>query len=64
MNKQTIKSSLLGGLIYAGLMALDNYIGGERFNIWWFLIHLLVFGTISGLLIIYNQKQLDKEKRN
>ena len=64
MNKQTIKSSFLGGIIFAGLMAVDNYYGGDGFNIWKFLIHSLGFGIISGLLMTYNQKQLDKEKRN
>lgn len=64
MIKQTVKSSLLGGILFAELMAVDNYYGGKEFMISKFLTDLLIFGVIFGLLMIYNQKQLEKEKIN
>jgi hypothetical protein len=62
--KQIIKSSLLGGLIFASIMALDNYYGGQEFEIWKFLKNILIFGIVTGLLNYYNQKQLKKEIKN
>lgn len=61
-NKLFIKSSLMSGLIYAGLMAGFDYSTGEEFKIMKFLFHFIFFGLSMGLLSRYNYKKgLKKE---
>lgn len=61
-NKIFIKSFLLSGVVYAGLMAGYNYVDGQEFNIWKFLFHFLVFGLFMGLISRYSHKrQIEKE---
>ncbi len=51
--KQIIKSSLIGGFIFASIMAVDNYYGGQEFEIWKFLKNILIFGIVTGLLMFW-----------
>lgn len=56
-NKIFLKSFLLSGLIYAGLMAGFEYSQGESFSIYKFLWHFFFFGFFMGLLSRYNYKK-------
>jgi hypothetical protein len=61
-NKVFIKSFLISGLVYAGLMAGFDYSEGQEFRIWRFLLSFLFFGIFMGLVSRYNhKKQLKKE---
>ena len=65
MNTQTktiIKSSLLSGIIYAGLMAGFDYSDGQDFRIWRFTFHFLFFGIFMGLMNRYLLKKQAKKK--
>lgn len=57
MNTETkpiIKSSLISGLGFAGLMAGFDYLDGLDFRIWRFIFNALFFGLFTGLMIRYN----------
>jgi phosphate starvation-inducible membrane PsiE len=61
-NKLFIKSFLISGLVYAGLMAGFDYSQEQDFKILKLLFHFLFFGSFMGLLAKYNhQKQIKKE---
>jgi preprotein translocase subunit SecG len=61
-NKVFIKSFLLSGLVYAGLMAGFDYSEGQEFSIWRFILGFLFFGIFMGLVSRYkHKKQLKKE---
>ncbi|HLF53197.1 hypothetical protein [Flavobacterium sp.] len=63
-NKIFIKSFLISGLVYAGLMAGFDYSDGQSFRIFKFLLHFFFFGLSMGLLSRYNyKKQMKKEMR-
>ena len=61
--KTIIKSGLISGIIYAGLMAGFDYSDGQDFSMWRFIFNALIFGIFMGLMTRYNlKKQADKEK--
>ena len=61
--KTIIKSGLISGIIYAGLMAGFDYSDGQDFRMWRFIFNALIFGIFMGLMTRYNlKKQADKEK--
>ena len=62
--KAIIKSGLISGVIYAGLMAGFDYSDGQDFRIWKFIIHALFFGIFMGFMNIYNQKKQAKKENN
>ena len=60
--KTIIKSGLISGIIYAGLMAGFDYSDGQDFRMWRFIFNALI-GIFMGLMTRYNlKKQADKEK--
>ena len=59
--KTIIKSGLLSGIIYAGLMAGFDYSDGQDFRIWRFIFNLLFFGIFMGLINRYNLKKQTKK---
>jgi len=66
MNTQTkaiIKSGLISGLTYAGLMACFDYSDGQDFRIWRLVFNTLFFGMFMGLMTRYNFKK-QREKGN
>jgi hypothetical protein len=67
MNKQTksiIIGSVLGGIVYAGIMAGFDYSNGQDFRIWKFLWTFIFFGGFMRLLIHYSLKKQSKNKKN
>ncbi|WP_372754494.1 hypothetical protein [Mariniflexile sp.] len=65
MNAQTkaiIKSGLLSGIIFAGLMAGSDYAAGQDFRIWKFISRAGLFGLFIAIWSTYNlKKQADKD---
>jgi len=53
-----IKSGLLGGFIYALLMAGYDYSKEQDFRLLKFIINFLFFGLFIGLLALYNNKKI------
>ncbi|WP_458626436.1 hypothetical protein [Winogradskyella sp. PC D3.3] len=68
MNKQTksiIIGGLVGGIVYASIMAGFDFSDGQNFRIWRFIFNALIFGTFMGLMTRYNiKKQLEQENNN
>ena len=65
MNTQTktiIKSGLISGVVYAGLMAGFDYSDGQDFRIWRFIFHASFFGIFMGLMTRYNFKSKKRKK--
>jgi hypothetical protein len=63
-NKIFIKSFLISGLVYAGLMAGFDYSDGDSFRIFKFLFHFFFFGLFMGLLARYSHKKQLKREMN
>jgi len=62
--KAIIKSGLISGIVYAGLMAGFDYSDGQDFRIWKFIFHASFFGIFMGFMTRYNlKKQAKKENR-
>ena len=59
--KGAIKSGIISGVIYAGLMALIPYSDGQGFRIWRFIFSALFFGTLMGLLTLYHLKKQERK---
>ncbi len=59
--KSILIGGLIGGTVYAVLMAGFDYSDGQDFRIWRFLINALFFGLFSGFSTYYNIKK-NKEK--
>ena len=59
--KTILKSGLLSGIVYAGLMAGFDYSDGQDFKIWRFIFHLLFFGIFMGLMNLYILKKTNEE---
>ena len=63
-NKQTkaiLIGTLIGGLVYTGLMTLFDYSSKQDFSIGKFLVNFIFFGIFLGWLIHYNiKKQSEK----
>ena len=57
--KIMIKIFLISGLIFAGLMAGDDYLGGNSFRTWKFIIHALVFGLFMALMSRHYYKKTE-----
>ncbi len=67
MNTQTkiiIKSSLLSGIVFSGLMAGFDYSDGQDFRIWRFIFNALFFGILTGPMKFYNLKKQAKKTNN
>ena len=61
--KTIIKSGLISGIVYAGLMAGFDYSDGQDFRIWRFIFNALFFGIFMGFMTQYNlKKQAEEEK--
>ncbi len=59
ITKAKIKTFFISGLVYASLMAGDDYIGGNGFRLWRFILHIIVFGLF--MTFILNRKKSSQE---
>ena len=68
MNKQTksvIIGGLVGGIVYASIMAGFDYIDGQNFRSWRFILNVSMFEIFIGFMTKYNiKKQSEKENNN
>jgi hypothetical protein len=55
--KSIIIGGLLGGTVYAGIMAGFDYSDGENFKIWKFLCNFLFVGAFMSFLTHINLKK-------
>ena len=62
--KAIIKSGLISGIVYAGLMAGFDYSDGQDFRIWKFIFHASFFGIFMGFMTRYNLRKQAKEENN
>ena len=62
--KAIIKSGLISGVVYAGLMAGFDYSDGQDFKIWKFIFHASFFGIFMGFMTRYNLKKQAKKENN
>ena len=62
ITKKLIKSSLIAGIAFAGVMVGLDYYHGHDFSIWKFIFNFLWFGLFIGLLNGYNPKKNRKSK--
>jgi len=63
--KSILIGGLVGGIVYAVVMAGFDYYDGENFRIWRFVFNFLFFGTFTGFSTLYSlKKQSEKEKEN
>ncbi len=63
-NKQTkaiLIGTLIGGLVYAGLMTLFDYSYKKDFSIGKFSANFIFFGIFMGWLTYYNLKKQSKK---
>lgn len=67
MNNQTksiIIGGLVGGIVYASIMAGFDFADGQDFRVWRLIINFLFFGSFMGLMTRYNLKKNEKRKNN
>ena len=62
--KAIIKSGLISGIVYAGLMAGSDYSDGQDFRIWKFIFHASFFGIFMGFMTRYNLRKQAKKENN
>ena len=62
--KAIIKSGLISGIVYAGLMAGFDYSDGQDFRIWKFIFHASFFGIFMGFMSRYNLRKQAKKENN
>jgi hypothetical protein len=62
--KAIIKSGLISGILYAGLMAGFDYSDGQDFRIWKFIFHASFFGIFMGFMTRYNLRKQAKKENN
>ena len=62
--KAIIKSGLISGIVYAGLMAGFDYYDGQDFRIWKFIFHASFFGIFMGFMSRYNLRKQAKKENN
>ena len=55
--KTKIKSGLITGIGYAGIMAGFDHSDGQDFRTWRFILNALFFGTFMGLITHYYLKK-------
>ena len=60
-SKSSLKSGLVSGIIFSGIMALFYYHKERDFNIWTFLFNFLFYGTAMALLARYYEKKDEKK---
>ncbi|AXT20389.1 hypothetical protein D7030_04515 [Flavobacteriaceae bacterium AU392] len=66
MNTQTksvLKSGLISGIVYAGIMAGFDYLDGQSFRIWRFIFNILFFGILISLMTQYNLKKTSSKRK-
>lgn len=66
MNTQTksiLKSGLISGIAYAGIMAGFDYLDGQNFRIWRFIFNVLFFGVLIALMTRYNLKKTSSKRK-
>jgi hypothetical protein len=61
INKFTLKAFLITGGIYAGGIALFDYLKFQNFNFWKFLFSFISFGLAMSLMQRYKYKQQQEE---
>lgn len=59
--KAIIKSGLISGIVYAGLMAGFDYSDGQDLSIGKFLANFIFFGIFMGWLTYYNIKKQSRK---
>ena len=67
MNKKTksiIMGGVVGGVVYASMMAGFDYSDGQDFKIWKFIFHTSFFGIFMGVLTRYNLRKQAKKENN
>ena len=57
-----IKSSLIAGIVFAGITVGFDYYNGHDFSLFRFIFNFLWFGLFMGLLNGYNPKKNRKSK--
>ena len=62
--KAIIKSGLISGIVYAGLMAGFDYSDGQDFRIWKFIFQASFFGIFMGFMTRYNLRKQAKKENN
>ena len=62
--KAIIKSGLISGILYAGLMAGFDYSDGQDFRIWKFIFHASFFGIFMEFMTRYNLRKQAKKENN
>ena len=62
--KAIIKSGLISGIVYAGLMAGFDYSDGQDFRIWKFIFRASFFGIFMGFMTRYNLRKQAKKENN
>ncbi len=58
--KAIIRTGLISGIVYAGIMAAFDYYDGQDFRIWTFVFNTIFFGTLMGLMKRNNLKNKTK----
>ena len=61
-----IKTYFIYGLIYGGLLVGDDYLEGNGFRVWRFIVSTSFFGLLMVFLFRYNLKKNEssKEEKN
>lgn len=61
-NKILIKTFLISGLIFAlGMAGFYHLVEGGNFQLWRFLFHFIIFGSVMGILARKNYRKKKKE---
>lgn len=56
---------VVGGVVYASMMAGFDYSDGQDFKIWKFIFHTSFFGIFMGFLTRYNiKKKFEQENKD
>ena len=53
INKKSIKSGLIAGIVFAGITVGFDYYDGQDFRVWRFIFNFLWFGIFMGLYTRY-----------
>ena len=61
--KSIIIGGLLGGIVYALVMAGFDLINRENFNLWKFIFNFIFFGISMTLMTRYSIKKSENQKK-